>query len=164
MQAKWMGFAALTALACSALAACSPGIAGAPYAVDRSVIVERSPVDPAPIERHYSAAVPACVDSWALARIKLFFTEKEQNFWASPLAIQGFDEIREVAYRPWGLGKIPRRYCQAVALVNDGKPRTVYYSIIQDGGFSGFGTGVEWCVKGLDRDWTYAPDCRMARP
>ncbi|BAR98152.1 hypothetical protein [Blastochloris viridis] len=159
-----MGLAALAALAASALAACSPSVAGIPYAVDRSVIVEASPADPSPIERHYSGALPSCGDPWALSRIMLFFAEKEQHFWASPLAIQGFSDLREVAYRPWGYGKIPRRYCQAVAHVNDGRPRTVYYSIIENGGFAGFGTGVEWCVKGLDRDWTYAPDCRMARP
>jgi hypothetical protein len=159
-----MGFAALAALGCAALAACSPSVAGAPYAVDRSVILESSPVDPTPIERHVTGALPQCEDGWALGRIRLFFVEKEARFWGSPLAIEGFSDVREVAYRPWGVGKLPRRYCQAVAHVNDGKPRTIYYSIIEHGGFAGFGTGVEWCVKGLDRDWTYAPDCRMARP
>jgi hypothetical protein len=24
--------------------------------------------------------------------------------------------------------------------------------------------GVTWCVVGLDRNWAYNPDCRMAMP
>ena len=40
----------------------------------------------------------------------------------------------------------------------------VHYSIIEDGGFAGFGQGVEWCVTGLDRNWAYGPGCRAARP
>jgi hypothetical protein len=24
--------------------------------------------------------------------------------------------------------------------------------------------GVEWCVVGVDRNWAYNPQCRMARP
>ena len=31
-------------------------------------------------------------------------------------------------------------------MLSDGKMRTVHYSIIEDGGFAGFGQGVEWCV------------------
>ena len=42
-------------------------------------------------------------------------------------------------------------------MVSDGKMRTVHYSIIEDGGFAGFGQGVEWCVVGLDRNWAYNP-------
>ena len=42
-------------------------------------------------------------------------------------------------------------------MLSDGKMRTVHYSIIEDGGFAGFGQGVEWCVTGLDRNWAYNP-------
>lgn len=47
-----------------------------------------------------------------------------------------------------------------------GIPRyhTVWYSIIEDGGFLGASWGVDFCVEGFDRSWTYAPNCRMARP
>ena len=44
------------------------------------------------------------------------------------------------------------------------RPRTVYYSVIEDGGFASFGSGVEWCVVGLDRNWAYNPACKAARP
>ena len=45
-------------------------------------------------------------------------------------------------------------------MLNDGKLRTVHYSIIEDGGFAGFDQGVEWCVTGLDRNWAYNPGCK----
>ena len=46
----------------------------------------------------------------------------------------------------------------------DGKPRPVYFSIIEDGGFAGFTDGVEFCVVGLDRNWAFNPACKAARP
>ncbi len=61
-------------------------------------------------------------------------------------------------------GTIPRRYCEASVLVNDGKWHRLYYSIAEDTGMTGFGYGVEWCVVGLDRNWAYNPSCRWARP
>jgi hypothetical protein len=48
--------------------------------------------------------------------------------------------------------------------MSDGHTRRVNYSIIEDGGFAGFESGVEWCVVGLDRNWAYKPACRSARP
>ena len=35
---------------------------------------------------------------------------------------------------------------------------------IEDGGFAGFGQGVEWCVVGLDRNWAFNPACKAAKP
>jgi hypothetical protein len=49
-------------------------------------------------------------------------------------------------------------------MLNDGKMRTVHYSILEDGGFAGYGQGVQWCVTGLDRNWAYSPGCRAAKP
>jgi hypothetical protein len=99
----------------------------------------------------------------ALSTITSQFREKESSFWNSDLQITGFGAIRETAFRPWQSDNIPRRYCSAEAMISDGKPRTVHYSIIEDGGFAGFGQGVEWCVTGLDRNWAYNPACRAAR-
>jgi hypothetical protein len=111
---------------------------------------------------NYEGRVAPCES--ALPTISTQFWEKESNFWNSDLRITGYDRIRETAFRPWQSDNIPRRYCSAEALVSDGKVRTVHYSIIEDGGFAGFGQGVEWCVVGLDRDWAYNPRCRAARP
>ena len=100
----------------------------------------------------------------ALGEISAKFADKESTYWNSPLSITGYDRVREIAFRPWQSDNIPRRYCTAVAMVSDGKPRVVNFSIIEDGGLAGFGEGVEFCVVGLDRNWAYNPACRSARP
>jgi hypothetical protein len=110
----------------------------------------------------YDGQVAPCES--ALPTISTQFWEKESTFWNSDLRITGFGQIRETAFRPWQSDNIPRRYCSAEAMVSDGKVRTVHYSIVEDGGFAGFGQGVEWCVVGLDRDWAYNPRCRAAKP
>jgi hypothetical protein len=110
----------------------------------------------------YEGRVAPCES--ALGTITNQFGEKESTFWNSDLRITAYGQIRETAFRPWQSDNIPRRYCSAEAMLSDGKLRTVHYSIIEDGGFAGFGQGVEWCVVGLDRNWAYNPRCRAARP
>lgn len=100
----------------------------------------------------------------ALSTISSQFQEKESKFWNSALVITGFGRIQETAFRPWQSDNVPRRYCSGEVMISDGKMRTVHYSIVEDGGFAGFGQGVEWCVTGLDRNWAYGPGCRAARP
>jgi len=109
----------------------------------------------------YDGRVADCAA--ALSTISSQFQEKESTFWNSALAITGFDRVHETAFRPWASDNIPRRYCTAHAMLNDGKLRQVNYSIIEDGGFAGYNQGVEWCVVGLDRDWAYNPACRAAK-
>jgi hypothetical protein len=110
----------------------------------------------------YDGRVAPCES--ALPTITTQFWDKESNFWNSDLRITGYDRVHETAFRPWQSDNIPRRYCSAEAMVSDGKVRTVHYSIVEDGGFAGFGQGVEWCVVGLDRDWAYNPRCKAAKP
>jgi hypothetical protein len=100
----------------------------------------------------------------ALLTVMKQFREKESTFWNSSLEITGYGRIHEIAFRPWQSDNIPRRYCSGDVMLNDGRMRTVHYSIIEDGGFASFGQGVEWCVTGLDRNWAYNPGCRAARP
>ena len=110
----------------------------------------------------YDGQMGACGD--ALAAISYQFAEKESRFWNSALEITGYADVREVAFRPWARDSIPRRFCTASAMLSDGRARQVHYSVIEDGGFAGFHSGVEWCVVGLDRNWAYNPSCRAARP
>lgn len=112
----------------------------------------------------YDGALPPC--EAALGTISAEFADKEATFWNSALQISGYSEVREVALRPWRAAyeAIPRRFCAARALLNDGRYHTLRYSIIEDGGFAGVGPGVEWCMVGLDRNWAYNPACRAARP
>ena len=101
------------------------------------------------------AAVPTIISQ---------FQEKESTFLNSPRTITSYVRIHEIAFRPWQSDNIPRRYCSGDVMLSDGKVRSVHYSIIEDGGFAGFGQGVEWCVTGLDRNWAYNPGCKAARP
>lgn len=115
----------------------------------------------------YDGNVPGC--EWGLYKIPRRFGQKEWRFWGSDAQIDDFSELREIAFRPWGNKVIPRRYCEAKALVSSeeyGKQvwTKVYYSIGEDMGFAGITWGVTWCVVGMDRNLSYAPDCKQARP
>ena len=111
---------------------------------------------------NYDGRVKEC--DAALGTITSQFEEKESNFWNSPLKIVAYGEIHEIAFRPWQSDNIPRRFCSGNVQLNNGSVHTIHYSIIEDGGFAGFGQGVEWCVIGLDRNWAYNPLCKAAAP
>lgn len=120
-----------------------------------------------PAERRvipYVAELPLCGDTAVLERVTEAFAAKEAQFWNSSLTIVEYDTIRPVAFRPWGLDHIPRRFCTATATVSDGRRRRVDYSVREDLDFMGLGWGVEFCVQGLDRNLAFSPSCRMARP
>ncbi len=110
----------------------------------------------------YEGRVAPC--ERALGWITHDFQEKESTFWNSSLTITGYENIHEIAFRPWQSDNIPRRYCTGKAMTSDGKVRHVNFSIIEDGGFASSDQGVEWCVTGLDRNWAYNPRCRAAGP
>ena len=111
---------------------------------------------------NYEGRVAPCEQ--ALGTITNQFWEKESDYWNSQLRITGYADIHEIAFRPWQSDNMPRRYCSGKAMTSDGKVHTVNFSIIEDGGFAGYGQGVEWCVTGLDRNWAYQPACRAAGP
>jgi hypothetical protein len=112
----------------------------------------------------YDGVLPPCDASAALDIISSKFAEKEYRYWNSTLTIQGYERVREVAFRPWAPNTIPRRFCTATALVSDGLKHPVHYSIGETTSMIGVGLGVEWCVVGLDRNMAYSPACKMARP
>lgn len=113
---------------------------------------------------NYSSDVPLCSEHGPLDRIQYGFHLKEDRFWHSDLRIVDFTNVREIAWRPWVSGTIPRRFCRADAIVTDGRRHAVYYSIIEDGGLMSMSYGVEWCVVGFDRNWAYNPRCKEAGP
>ena len=112
----------------------------------------------------YDGNLPTCDNRATLGTITAKFGDKESSFWNSKLKIQGFDQIRENAYRPGPANAIPRRFCSAVVHISDGSTHALVYSIAEDTGIIGATWGVEWCVVGLDRDWSYNPACKMAEP
>ena len=137
------------------LAAALP-VAGATFA--REVTPAEKRVIP------YRAELPLCGDPGVLGMISNQFAEKENQFWNSELTIVEYERILPVAFKPWGLDLIPRRFCTATATVSDGRKHRVDYSVREDLDFIGNGWGVEFCVRGLDRNWAFAPACRMAQP
>ena len=128
-------------------------------AADAASVIERGIWLSGP---RYDGDMRSCNE--ALGTISQQFAEKESKYWNSALEITGYANVHEVAFRPWANDSIPRRFCTASAMLTDGRARQVHYSIIEDGGFAGFDSGVEWCVVGLDRNWAYNPSCRAARP
>ena len=48
--------------------------------------------------------------------------------------------------------------------MSDNRDRLVVYQVQEDLGMTGWGSGVEWCVVGTDRDFAYAPACSALRP
>lgn len=112
----------------------------------------------------YDRVMPACDYAPALDRVIANFQTKEARFWNSELAIVGIEDIHETAFLPWAAQSIPRRFCSGTALTNDGARHRIFYSIGEDTGMIGMDWGVNFCVVGLDRDWSYGPACRAARP
>ncbi len=110
----------------------------------------------------YDGVLPEC--EAVLSRISSRFAETEQTFWNSALRIVAYGRVRETAFRPWQSDNIPRRYCTAEAMLNDGRERKVHFSIIEDGGLASFTSGIEYCVVGVDRNWAFNPACKAARP
>ena len=112
----------------------------------------------------YSGLTPYCVDPTILNEVVKGFAAREAWFWNSPLVIVAFDGVEDIGARNNGLSYIPRRYCRALALFNDGVRREVVYNIGESLGFIGAGPGVTWCVVGLDRNHAFSPNCRAAGP
>jgi hypothetical protein len=120
-----------------------------------------------PAERRYipyDGVLPACDDSAVFERIQGCFHDREAEFWNTGLEVLGVGKVKEIGYKTNGEDYIPRRYCTARAYLNDEKSHQVSYSINEDLGIIGFGFSVEWCIGGLDRNYAYAPNCKMARP
>lgn len=112
----------------------------------------------------FSGDVPACTEPLALGTVSNHFAETERMYWKKDANILSYSDVHEIAFKPWGEGFVPRRYCRATVITTDSKKQTLYYSIIEDGGFQGFTWGVEWCIAAYDRNFAYAPNCKMAQP
>jgi hypothetical protein len=119
--------------------------------------------DPAE-NRGYTASLPGCDDPAVLGSLSSSFSKRERRFADGRLAVAAFGHVKSLGFRPWGADYIPRRFCSATAQFNDGLVRRVDYSVREGLGLWGWTWDVNWCVQGLDRHWTYQPECQMARP
>jgi hypothetical protein len=111
----------------------------------------------------FRGELPPCNDPSVLSDIVTGFDSREAEFWGSGLALAEFEGVSEFGFRTNGLSYIPRRYCRAEAMFNDGKRRHVVFNIGEALGFLGR-PGVTWCVEGLDRNHAFSPNCRAAGP
>ena len=142
------------------------GLALGVFAQSAAAPVLARPLVPAE-QRHmsFSGDIPACDDPSVLGKITSRFDHRESRYWQSGLSISGFNGIVEVGFRTPGLDFLPRRYCMAHAVFENGQSRKVTYAIAGDLGWLGvLGFGVEWCIDGLDRNLAYGGECRAARP
>jgi hypothetical protein len=146
-------------LACAALAV---ALALAPFAqAGAATILEKNFWMSGP---DYSRDLPSCEYHAALDRIIRDFHTKEFRFWNSELQIVGFENLHEIDTMPWAAQSIPRRFCGGTAVINDSSKHAIYYSIVEDTGMIGIDWGVNFCVVGVDRDWSSNPACRSAQP
>lgn len=107
---------------------------------------------------------PPCETESIRALVSRRFNQTRSEYWSEPKEILSITDVRTIGFRPEGAAYIPRLYCEGVATTNDGVKRRVIYSIIEEGGMSGIGYGVDWCVVGLDPNNAFAPACRAALP
>jgi hypothetical protein len=63
-----------------------------------------------------------------LSRIQSRFAETESEFWASSMTIAGFERVRPIGFRPWGLDFVPRLFCTGTALMADGRPVDAFFN------------------------------------
>lgn len=134
------------------------GLCGVTFAAAREVV---------PAEQRWptwTADLPACDSPSVIEKVQRAFADREDSYWRLGLRISAVDRIKTIGWRPWGADYIPRRYCIARAAMSDGRVRSVSYNIVERGGPIGWTWGVEWCVSGLDREFYFAPNCKMARP
>jgi hypothetical protein len=156
MRMNIAGGACAIAIAISASAAVAAPEAG------RGVISHNPPAE-ARIWR-YTGVPLECADPAVLGEIAASFAGREQEYWASGLALANFERAWETGFRSNGPSYVPRRYCSADAIFNDGARRRVVYNVGEALGFIGLGDGVTWCVVGLDRNRAFGPKCRAAGP
>ena len=145
----------------AAVAADAPGYRGRAVATERAVVYRTARSG---FSRGYTGLLPSCADPEVERRITSNFAHTERTYWNSDLQLTAFHRFGELAFSPWGPTFIPRRFCSAKTVTTDGKRREVVYSVREWQSWGTLSWGVEWCVTGLDRSMSYAPNCKMAAP
>ena len=105
-----------------------------------------------------------CDTDWVLGYIKQRYDGKVRAYLGNKLFML---DIRNVKYRYSKMRDeehlVGRQYCQATVIMNDRKPRTMFYSLEYPWGFAGNLTHVEFCIQGLDPDHIYGKACSTVR-
>ncbi len=118
---------------------------------------------PLPAKAGGAPGAEACASERTLNRIINRFAWAERNTWHRGFRIAAIDAPR-FRYNVFnGPTSIRHTHCAATAIMSNGKRRTVYYSISQGMGFASMGTGVDFCVTGLDPWRVHDGGCRTVR-
>ena len=112
------------------------GAAFTPAASARPIVPAEQRIIP------WHADLPDCGTPAVLERLSSRFAAKEAEYWHSDLQIVSYDRIGAYAYRANGRDYIPRRYCSARALLNNGRRHWTVYTIGEELGIIGFGFGL----------------------
>ena len=107
---------------------------------------------------------PMCYNNGVLNRISAHFNQAEAEYWHTGVRMAQITEPREIGFRDWDPTIIARRYCGGSAYLSDGRRYDLVYWLRSEQGFAGVGWGVQFCLVGRDRDYSYAPACKMLRP
>lgn len=107
---------------------------------------------------------PACDEDAVLRRITAHFDQAEARYWHTGVRMAQITQARETAFRDWDPKIIATRYCSGTAYLSDGSRYGLVYWLRSEQGFAGVGWGVQFCLVGRDRDYSYAPHCRNLRP
>ena len=110
---------------------------------------------------------PLCTDTAMLKKIQHRFRHQARHMLQMPeLAISDMVDVHEHRFEPQDVHRarpIPRRYCHATALLNDGGHRKIWFLIEGGAGFASVGSNVEFCLSGFDRWNVYNGACRILR-
>ena len=107
----------------------------------------------------YSANPESCDSAGILSQIQRRFGATESRYWGGTVEILTIEGVKQAAFRPHGLDLIPRRYCQGIAVMSDMRRLNLRYAIIEEAGFSSYGSGVQFCLAGYDRNHTAMAGC-----
>jgi hypothetical protein len=105
-----------------------------------------------------------CAEGGYLARISHKFRYQIAHVPYLPdVEIADFQGIHQNRYLPADADHpIARRYCEATAVLSNGRRHQILYLIESGMGFAGIGgTNVEFCVNGFDRWKVYDGRCRV---
>lgn len=108
--------------------------------------------------------VPTCDDPGVHRTISGRFADADREYYDGIEAIESFHDVTQVALVAHRPSPLVRRYCRARVAMSDDHTRTMYYMIEEKASFVSWTSGVEFCIRGLDRWRVYDGNCRTVRP
>ncbi len=108
--------------------------------------------------------LPVCDEPGVISKVVEKFTYYDTHVIGSGLAVANIGDIRETRMDVDGPSLVPRRYCDAIAYLSDGRRSEVVYLIEFQGGFASIHWNVQSCLPGFDPYRVYGAWCHSIRP